>query len=172
MKPEPQSEFDDFVVSTTPRLFRTAWAITSDYQLAEDALQASYAAAYSKWRHVCRAENPEAYVRRMVINQVLGWRRRAWWSESASDSLPETLPRPSHEDAVVDTDLVWRSVRQLPVRQRAIVVLRYYEQLSEAEIADILSIRPGTVKSQASAALTNLRRLLAPETASFEGEPA
>ena len=72
----------------------------------------------------------------------------------------------------MDTDIIWRSIRQLPVRQRAIVVLRYYEQQSEAEIADILGIRPGTVKSQASAALTNLRRLLAPETAPFEGEPA
>ena len=146
MKRERQPEFEDFVVSTTPRLFRTAWAITSDYQLAEDALQASYEAAYSKWRHVCRAEKPEAYVRRMVVNQVLGWRRRAWWSERASDSLSETLPGRSHEDAVVDTDLVWRSLRQLPVRQRAIVVLRYYEQLSEAEIADILSIRPGLAR--------------------------
>ena len=78
---------------------------------------------------------------------------------------------PSPEDRIVDTDAVWTALSELPARQRAVVVLRYYEHLSEAEIADVLGIRPGTVKSQASAALANLRRLLEPATAT-KGERA
>ncbi|CUR57179.1 RNA polymerase, sigma-24 subunit, ECF subfamily protein [metagenome] len=164
--------FDDFVTATTPRLFRVAWAITGDYHLAEDALQAAYVSAYSRWRRISQADNPEAYVRRMVVNQVLGWRRRASFGERPSARLPDLRVVESAEADVDRSDVVWRGIQALAPRQRAIVVLRYYEQLSEAEIAETLGIRPGTVKSQASAALANLRLLLAAEGASFEGEPA
>ncbi len=171
MRTDRARAFDDFVAATTPRLFRVAWAVTGDYHLAEDALQAAYVVTYAKWRRISQVDNPEAYVRRVVVNQVLGWRRRASSTERPSATLPDTRTVESDEAAIDQTDVVWRGIQALAPRQRAIVVLRYYEQLSEAEIADVLGIRPGTVKSQASAALTNLRRLLAAEGAAFEGEP-
>ncbi len=171
MRPDLEGDFEGFVAAVSDKLFRTAYAITRDHQLAEDAVQSALASAYSKWRRVSRVDQPEAYVRRMVVNEVLGWRRRrSSWERPVGDA-PERVGDPSPEDRIVDTDAVWTALSELPARQRAVVVLRYYEHLSEAEIADVLGIRPGTVKSQASAALANLRRLLEPATAT-KGERA
>ena len=165
MRAELESGFEAFVVTVSDRLFRTAYAITRDHQLAEDAVQAALASAYSRWGRVSRTDHPEAYVRRMVVNEVLGWRRRRGSSERPVGEPPDRVGDASHEDRIVETDAVWSALRQLPPRQRAVVVLRYYEHLSESEIADALGIRPGTVKSQCSAALAHLRRLLEPASA-------
>jgi RNA polymerase sigma factor (sigma-70 family) len=100
----------------------------------------------------------------MVINQLLGWRRRkSWRLESLQRHVPDP-GRESHEDKVADSDLVWRALAGLPPQQRAVLVLRYYEDLSEAEIAEVLGVRSGTVKSHASAAMAHLRRNLDTET--------
>jgi RNA polymerase sigma-70 factor (sigma-E family) len=153
------AEFDEFFRATWPRLFRTAYAVAGDAASAEDALQAAYAKAYASWRRVRRAEHPEAYVRRIVVNEILGVRRLARSRRERPDPSPE--PRgsvASPELGVVEHAVVWDAVRALPPRQRAVVVLRYYEDLSEEQIADVLGCSRGTVKSQAAAALTNLRR--------------
>jgi RNA polymerase sigma factor (sigma-70 family) len=93
----------------------------------------------------------------MVLNQLFSWRRRASWrSEESRADLPERIGG-SHEDPVVERDEVWRALAALPPRQRAIVVLRYYEDLTEVQTAEALGIRPGTVKSQTSAAMARLR---------------
>jgi RNA polymerase sigma-70 factor (sigma-E family) len=158
-----EAEFEHFIHAVAPRLFRSAYALTGDYQLAEDALQAAFAAAYSSWKRVQQADLPEAYVRRMVFNQVMSWRRRhAWSSERSSAQPPDSLAL-SHEQTIVDFDEVWQALAQLPRRQRAVVVLRYYDDLSEADIATALGIRPGTVKSQCAAGMRTLRRLLDPD---------
>ena len=150
--------FDEFFRATWPRMFRTARAVAGDAASAEDALQAAYARAFASWRRVSAAEHPEAYVRRIVVNEVLGTRRRGWWRrERPTDDLP-TAAVASAEHAVVERDRLWRAVLELPPRQRAVVVLRYYEDLSEEEIADTLGCSRGTVKSQASAALAKLRQ--------------
>lgn len=162
MRAESEAEFEAFVAATSDRLFRTAYAITRDHQLAEDAVQSALASAYSKWRRVSHADQPEAYVRRMVVNEVIGWRRRRSSTERPFAEPPERPGDTSPEDRIVETDAVWSALGQLAPRQRAVVVLRYYEHLSEAEIADVLGVRPGTVKSQCSAALGNLRRILEP----------
>jgi RNA polymerase sigma-70 factor (sigma-E family) len=155
---EAVTEFDEFFRATWPRLFRTAFAVAGDAASAEDALQAAYARAFSSWRRVSAAEHPEAYVRRIVVNEILGTRRRGWWRrERPTDDVPATAVA-SPEAAVVEHDRLWRAVLDLPPRQRAVVVLRYYEDLSEADIADTLRCSAGTVKSQASAALTKLRQ--------------
>ena len=153
------TEFAEFFRATWPRLFRTTYAVAGDRLLAEDSLQAAFAKAYSSWSRVQAADHPEAYVRRMAVNEVLGVLRRPWFRSERSTDTPEPVPLPSAEERTVDRDALWRAVCSLPPRQRAVVVLRYYEDLSEAEIADVLGCSRGTVKSTASNALANLRVL-------------
>jgi RNA polymerase sigma-70 factor (sigma-E family) len=168
-----ETEFAEFFSATWPRLFRTALAMTGDAGQAEDALQSAYAKAYASWGRVRRADHPEAYVRRMAVNEVLGVRRRGWWRSErahAASSLPEppgTGPEPT--EALVDRAEMWTALQALPPRQRAVLVLRYYEDLSEQQIAEALGCSVGTVKSQASAALTSLRRRHAAGSVRFEG---
>jgi RNA polymerase sigma factor (sigma-70 family) len=94
----------------------------------------------------------------MVVNEILGSRRSGWFRRERPHEYVETGATASHDDAVADRDVVWAAVLALPVRQRAVIVLRYYEDLSEEQIAAALGCSRGTVKSQASAALANLRR--------------
>ncbi len=156
MRPDLETEFEDFVTAVSPRLYRAAYAIVRDHHHAEDAVQAALGKAYARWRRVVRTDHPEAYVRRMVVNEVLSWRRRSSSGELPTGNLPDrAAPEAS---SLAESDAMWRALGQLPPRQRAVLVLRFYEQLSEAEIADTLGIRPGTVKSQSAAALANLRR--------------
>jgi RNA polymerase sigma-70 factor (sigma-E family) len=155
----PGDYFDEFFRATWSRLFRTAYAVAGDAASAEDALQSAYARAYASWRRVSSADHSEAYVRRMVVNEIIGDRRRGWWKRERPVAEPGNVGRiESPEVGVTDRHVVWAAVQELPVRQRAVIVLRYYEDLSEREIAEVLGCSPGTVKSQASAALTNLRR--------------
>ncbi len=152
-------EFAEFFTATWPRLFRTALAIVGDAAAAEDALQSAFARAYASWHRVSAAEHPEAYVRRMVVNEILSSRRHGWWRrERPRAEVEPGVAVESAEAGAVTHAQVWPAVLSLPVRQRAVIVLRYYEDLSEREIAAVLGCTPGTVKSQASAALANLRR--------------
>jgi RNA polymerase sigma-70 factor (sigma-E family) len=151
------AEFEDFYRATWARMFRVAYGVAGDRLLAEDALQAAYAKAYAGWSRVQAAERPEAYVCRMAVNEVLSALRRPWHRSERPHEDPVPEPAPSHETATVERDALWRAVCALPPRQRAVVVLRYYEQLSEAEIAQVLQCSRGTVKSQAHAALATLR---------------
>lgn len=167
MREAAESEFADFFTGSWDRLFRSTYAVAGDYQLAEDALQNAFAKAYAAWWRVRSADHPEAYVRRMAVNEVLGMRRRGWWRSERVGADVEDTPAgwrdraASPEDGLLLSDEVWAAVRSLPVRQRAVVVLRYYEDLTEQQIAAVLGCRPGTVKSQAAAALKTLRRVLA-----------
>ena len=158
MRSDLEAEFEDFVTAASPRLFRAAYAISRDHHHAEDAVQAALAKAFVRWRRIARTDVPEAYVRRMVVNEVLSWRRRASSGEQPSADLRESATAEPTE-SLAESDAMWEAIGQLPPRQRAVLVLRFYEQLSEAEIADTLGVRPGTVKSQAAAALANLRRV-------------
>ncbi|WP_345524513.1 SigE family RNA polymerase sigma factor [Nocardioides endophyticus] len=152
-------DFASFYAAARPTLLRTTYAVTGDRQLAEDAVQVAFAKAYASWSRVIRADDPTAYVRRIAINAALGHGRRAFFRrETSVDRLPERAVNPGLD--ALERDDVWRAVRALPPRQRAVVVLRYYEDLSERQIAETLGCRPGTVKSQASAALATLRTLL------------
>lgn len=114
------------------------------------------AKAWFAWNRV--NTNPEAYVRKVIVTTYISWwRRRRWRSEAATEPLPE---KPGDEDATRDVDqrdAVWRALARLPARQRAVIVLRYYEDLTEAQVAEVLGCSIGTVKSQASRALTKLR---------------
>jgi RNA polymerase sigma-70 factor (sigma-E family) len=166
-----ESEFADFFAATWARLFRTALALTGDRGQAEDAVQSAFAKAYASWQRVRRTEHPEAYVRRMTVNEVLAVRRRAWWRAERSGPTPEpTDQRRAEDDAVADRTDLWEALLSLPPRQRAVLVLRYYEDLSEQDIADVLGCSRGTVKSQASDALSTLRRRQAAGAVTNEGD--
>lgn len=156
-----EASYVEFVSARWGSLFRLAYLLTGSEPAAEDLLQTSLMRAYVAWDKVQRTESPEAYVRKVLVNGAISdGRRRSRRPEVISGHVPET-PHPDGHEASVDRVALWPLVNALPPRQRAVVVLRYYEDLSEAEIARVLGCAPGTVKSQASDALRRLRATLA-----------
>src|SRR5690606_38790345 len=153
-RPDFKAEFDDFVVTRSPRLLRSAYLLTHDWATAEDLLQTALAKAWFAWRRL--DANPEAYVRKIMFNTYASWWRRRSFAEHPSEAVDSPTVVDAH--ASVDSrDELWRALGRLPRRQRAVLVLRYFEDLTEAEIAETLEISTGTVKSQAAKALAKLR---------------
>jgi RNA polymerase sigma-70 factor (sigma-E family) len=150
-----RASFPEFVAARGQALQRTAFLLTSDWALAEDLVQTALARAYPRWDRIVR-DDPEAYVRRVLVNTWSSWWRRRWRGEVPSDALPDL----AGADEFASSDrraAVNDALARLPKRQRAIVVLRYHEDLPEAQVAHLLGIAVGTVKSQASKALAKLR---------------
>jgi RNA polymerase sigma-70 factor (sigma-E family) len=150
-----RSGFDEFVATRSPALLRTAYLLTADHGLAEDLLQTALAKCWFAWGRIDGP--PEPYVRRTLVTTYATWWRRKWWAERPAGQLPDRAD-PAAAVPVEDRDALWRALGALPRRQRAVVVLRYYEDLSESETAAALGISTGTVKSQAAKALAALRR--------------
>ncbi len=155
-----QQTFTEYATHAWPRLYRYAYLLTGQHADAEDVAQQTLVRAHQAWSRVAAADSPDAYVRRILTNVFLSSKRpRARRLELLTDEVPEAVSSgPSSEPA-----LLWPHVKELPPRQRAVVVLRYYEGLSEAEIADVLEVSPGTVKSNAHKALKSLRAALEAE---------
>ena len=153
-------DFAEFVGARWASLYRLAYLLAASPTGAEDLLQTTLEKAYVNWPRISGMEFPEAYVRRMLANTLVSSRRRAWIGEQPWEELPEAAGA-SAEVPVLDRSLIWPLVCALPDRQRAVIVLRYYEDLSETQIADALGCAAGTVKSQSSAAIGALRRALA-----------
>lgn len=147
-----EDSFEAFVAARGSRLFATAVLITQDRVLAEDLVQS---ALLKTWRHWSRVENPDAYVRRTMVHTYTSWWRRRWNGELATAELPEPQVAAGTEGVEVRTDLRV-ALAGLPRRQRAVVVLRFYEDLSVAQVAALLGCSEGTVKSQTSKALARL----------------
>jgi RNA polymerase sigma-70 factor (sigma-E family) len=157
MTVDRDADFTAYLEARQARLLRTAYLLTGDQHQAEDLLQTSLAKLYLAWDKVRDRGSVDAYVRRIMVNENnslwrRGWRRR----EHPTDEVPETTPILDEYDEGVGA-AVWAMVQTLPRKARAVVVLRYYEQLSEAETAEALGISVGTVKSQCSRALATLR---------------
>ena len=158
--------FEEFVQACSPRLFRTALLLAGqDRAAAEDLLQLALERAYRHWARVCHSGDPERYVQRILANASNDrWRQAA--------RRPERLLRPGEagplaqdqSDAVAERDFLMRALATLPPRQRTVLVLRYFNDLSEAETADALGCSVGTVKSQASRGLARLRDIAEPGT--------
>ena len=150
------TDFAAYMQARQPALLRTAYLMTGDAHTAEDVVATVLAKLYLAWDKVRERESLDGYVRRIIANETTSLWRRPWRRREVA---AEVLPERGREDAYDDgrTAAVWQAVSALPARQRAVVVLRYYEELSEAEIAHVLGISPGTVKSQASRALATLR---------------
>jgi RNA polymerase sigma-70 factor (sigma-E family) len=151
---ETTVDFDDFVAARSTGLLRTAYLLTHDHALAEDLLQTALAKAWFAWGRI--DGRPEPYVRRILVNTYATWWRRRWNGELATGELPERGGPDATADAEAGHDL-WTAMERLPRRQRAVVVLRYFEDLTEAETARLLGCSVGTVKSQTSKALAKLR---------------
>ncbi|WP_308189793.1 SigE family RNA polymerase sigma factor [Nocardioides sp. cx-169] len=159
------AEFDEFVVARSTSLLRTAYLLTHDHALAEDLLQTALSKAWFSWSRI--DGNPEPYVRRILVNTYATWWRRKWNGELATDALPER-GHADASDAVSAGHDLWQAMERLPRRQRVVVVLRYFEDLTEAQTAEQMDCSVGTVKSQLSKALAKLR--IDPALATTDGK--
>ena len=154
---EAEEEFSAFVRSHSGELQRMGWLLTGDWSAAQDLVQSSLTKTWQRWRSIRRRDAPEAYVRRVMMTTFLGWRRRRWTGELALGWLPDGADSSDVAADVARHDAVVKALRRLPKQQRAVVVLRYFADLSEHATADALRCSVGTVKSQTSRALAALR---------------
>jgi RNA polymerase sigma-70 factor (sigma-E family) len=163
--------FESWLAAREPALQRTAHLLTGDVHAAQDLVQTTLAKLYLRWDHVRRADNIDAYARRALINEFRSaWRRPSRRAEQVVAAVPD-LPAPDAPTYDGAQEAVWRFVCALPPKQRAVIVLRFYEQLTEAEIADLMGISVGTVQSQSSRAIAALRANL-PNHPEITGEGA
>jgi RNA polymerase sigma-70 factor (sigma-E family) len=154
------AEFSAFVASRSKALFRTAYLLTGDHGLAEDLLQTALIKTYVSWRRIRVVEHAEAYARRTLVTTAMSWwRKKSWQAEHPTERVPERTTDLG-ADAIADREAVWQELRALPPRQRAVVVLRFYEDLTEKQTAAEMGCSVGNVKSQMHAALKNLRARL------------
>jgi RNA polymerase sigma-70 factor (sigma-E family) len=164
--------FHEFVVARGGALSRTAYLLTGEHHAAEDLVQTALAKAATRWRQIREYGQPEAYVRRIMVNEQISWWRRRPARPMAE--LPERAG-PDEPGRVVERVALTRALATLAPRQRAVLVLRFYEDLSEADTAALMGCSVGTVKSQTNLALTNLRRslpLVAEEAGQYADAPA
>ncbi len=149
--------FDAFILSRSRSLLQTAYLLVQDEALAQDLLQTALAKSWFAWSRI--EGDPEAYVRRVLVTTSVSWWRRRWTGETPTAQLPESadLAGSADTETWAEQQDLWAAVGRLPRRQRAVVVLRYLEDRSEAETADLLGCSVGTVKSQAAKALAKLR---------------
>jgi RNA polymerase sigma-70 factor (sigma-E family) len=154
---QAREDFRSYVVARSGPLLRTAYLLTGSRADAEDLLQTALAKTYLSWDRIRDREAVDGYVRRVMVNTQTSWWRRRKVDEHPTDVLPE---HGGGRDSTADLDLhdaLWSALALLPTRQRAMVVLRYYEDLSEAETAAVMGVTVGTVKSTTSRALAKLR---------------
>jgi RNA polymerase sigma-70 factor (sigma-E family) len=150
-----EADFSDFVSARSTSLLRVAYLLTRDADLAQDLVQVALAKAWLAWGRL--VDDPEAYVRRILYTTYATWWRRRWRTETPTESLPERSEQIDFTDLASNRFVVADALAQLPRRQRAVVVLRYFEDLTELDTARVLGCSVGTVKSQCSKALQRLR---------------
>jgi RNA polymerase sigma-70 factor (sigma-E family) len=155
---KPEETFEEYVRARTPSLSRVAYLLTGDHHLAEDLVQHALLRVVGRWSTLVARGDPDPYVRRILYHQHISWWRQSRRVTVAADTPDVVDVDPT--DAVAESLAVRQALRQLPPRQRAVLVLRYFEDLSEAQAAEILGIRIGTVKSQARDGLARLRTLV------------
>ena len=165
------AEFTDFVADHGRQLLRMACLVTGDAHSGEDLLQSALAKAYGSWDKVSRADHPVAYVRRLMINTHLSWLRRLTSTEQVLETLPDA-GTPDHQAAHAESDALRAALLGLSTRVRTAVVLRYFEDLSEAETARVMGCSTSTVNNHVSKGLAALRALLTPETTPTSGRTA
>lgn len=160
-----ETDFTAYVRARQDGLTRFAYLVSADAESAKDLVQIALTKAYLRWDRICELEAPDAYIRRIIINEHLSWWRKAWRRREVTSSplveisdLAATDP-PSH-----DAEL-WAHIARLPPMQRAALVLRYYEDLSEAQTAEFLGCSIGSVKTHTSRAMDRLRSTLREATA-------
>ena len=152
--------FEEYVAEARHKLFRFAVVLCGDPVLAQDLVSNVLGRAFERWHQVDAADNVHAYVRRMVVNEYLTWRRRSARSTPHADLVDLTdraSPTPDHGGSYAERDALLGELARLPKQQRAAIVLRFYEGMSDDEIAEVLGCRAGTVRSRVSRGLATLR---------------
>ncbi|WIX91787.1 SigE family RNA polymerase sigma factor [Amycolatopsis sp. DG1A-15b] len=152
--------FEEFARAQLPDLVRFAAVLTGDRELAQDVVQDALVRAHQLWRRVAAADRPDLYLRKMVVNGYLSWRRR--WYQRSVQTAPDVTKFgeaavPDHADRIADADRLARLLTGLSRAQRAAIVLRFYEDLDDGEIAEVLGCAVGTVRSHISRGLGVLR---------------
>ncbi|WP_328582902.1 SigE family RNA polymerase sigma factor [Streptomyces sp. NBC_00370] len=161
---EDLGQFEEFARAGSPRLFRTALLLCGDWHLAEDLVQTALGKAYASWHRVRRADNPEAYVRTMLMRSFISHTRLRRSTERPVSAVPEGTAMDS--DAALRVTLL-AALAELPVRERAVVILRYWEDRSVAETARELGLSQGSVRNRSARGLSRLRKLIGGEHASY-----
>lgn len=162
MRRESRDEVQAFVAARRPTLYRTAYLLVGNVPDAEDLVQATLVRVIAAWDRIQRRDAPEVFARRVMVNLAASrWRRLKTYAAIAQRATP-ARDEPDLAVAAVERDAMWAAIQSLPVRMRAVVVLRYYEDLSEIEIAAVLGCSTGTIKSQSSKALAQLRTHIEP----------
>jgi RNA polymerase sigma-70 factor (sigma-E family) len=149
--------FEEFAASRLPAVLAFAAVLTGQRATAEDIAQEVLIRAYARWNMIGSLDRPEFYVRKMVLNEFLSWRRRSWRLVPSGDTAEPAMITHDLADQYADRSTLLAEIGKLPRRQRAVLVLRYYEDRSDAEIGELLGCRPATVRSYASRALAALR---------------
>ena len=149
-------EFVEFVGARSAALHRAAYLMVGDVELARDLVQEALTKTYVAWPRLRDPGNAEAYTRKAITTTAISWFRRRSWSERPTDRMPERGVG-GHADGVSLHETLWQALGTLPPRQRAAIVLRYYEDLTEAQTAEAMGCAVGTVKSQVSAGMRTLR---------------
>ncbi|WP_350281242.1 SigE family RNA polymerase sigma factor [Kribbella sp. HUAS MG21] len=151
-------EFEEYVSARGQELVRLGFTVSGDYQRAEDLAQIALMQAFRKWRKVRAADDPHHYVRRILVNEYLSMTRRRSFSEAPTADLDVRRTVPDHATDIANSDDLWRALSTLSARERVVLVLRYYQDLDDQTIADVLGIKPSSVRATASRALAALRK--------------
>jgi RNA polymerase sigma-70 factor (sigma-E family) len=149
--------FAQFVEARQRALQRTAWLLTGDWAAAEDLVQTALVRSWPRWERIRRRDDPEIYVRRAMVNTWSSWRRRRWWGERPSEAVPDVQAVGDVAAEVAVRVMVQGALRSLTARQRAVLVLRVFDDLSEAQVAQVLDCAVGTVKATMARAVARLR---------------
>ncbi|MGW1346592.1 SigE family RNA polymerase sigma factor [Kribbella sp. NPDC002412] len=151
-------EFEEYVSARGQELVRLGFTVSGDYQRAEDLAQIALMQAFRSWRKVRKADDPHHYVRRILINAYLSMTRRRSFTEAPAAEIDAENTVPDHATEVANSDALWRALAELSARERVVLVLRYYQDLDDHTIAEVLGIKPSSVRATASRALATLRK--------------
>jgi RNA polymerase sigma-70 factor (sigma-E family) len=160
MSPQDEAAFRDFAAAARPRLVRTAYLLCGDSHEAHDLVQVTLMRVHRRWRSIERTDQPQAYARRVLINLAASFWRRRLRAPLLALTAAGDPGAPDPAAAFADRAELWEAVMALPPRTRAVLVLRYFEDLSEAETSAALGCSVGSVKSQASRGIARLRETL------------
>jgi len=152
--------FGQFVAARGRSLCRTAYLLTGDWQVAEDLVQEALTRTYLRRRRLHGQDALEPYTRKVLLSLFLSSRRRRWHGEVPHAQPPDQAAR-NEVDEAIDRQGLWAALMELPSQQRAVLVLRYFEDMTEAQISAVLGCSPGAVKTHASRGLDRLRKTLA-----------
>jgi RNA polymerase sigma-70 factor (sigma-E family) len=160
MAARDSAAFAEFVGARSGALFRAAYLMVGDHGLAEDLLQEALTKTYVAWPRLREVDKAEAYTRKAITTTAISWwRRKAWKNEKPRGDVPE-IGQTGQAEHFAQQDWLWQELQNLALKQRAAIVLRYYEDLTEAQTAEALGVSVGTVKSQVSDGLKRLRTLM------------